>query len=132
MVEDSTNREAKLHLQLLESKRNKLLCDVEETWRLRNRAIWIKSGDNNTDFFHNVASHNRNRKHVWEIIDGNGFSITDQGAIKDEAVSYYKKFYKALFIVNTIEQVKVTSLFPRMVSDEETTGQLNSSFSFLT
>jgi len=70
-------------------------------------------------YFHNVASHNRNRKHVWEIMDGNGVTLTDQGAIMAEAISYYKKFYKAPSIVNIIDQVKVTSLFPKMVSDEE-------------
>jgi hypothetical protein len=77
LVEDSTNQRAKLYLQMLESKRNKLLRDDEETWRLRNRVIWVKSGDNNTKYFHNVVSHNRNKKHVCEIMDGNGVTHTN-------------------------------------------------------
>jgi len=43
-----------------------------------------------------------------------------------EAVSYYKKFYKASSIVNTNEQVKVIGLFPGMVNDEETGPVYNS------
>jgi hypothetical protein len=41
----------------MELERNKILLGFEEQWRLRRRAIWIQSGDNNTKFFHNYASH---------------------------------------------------------------------------
>jgi hypothetical protein len=81
-------------LRELECKRNKILREEEESWRLRSRATWIKSGDNNTRFFHKVASHNRNQKHVWEIMDGNGIILTDQGAIRAEAVTTISIFLR--------------------------------------
>jgi hypothetical protein len=56
-------------LSLLEEERNKFLLDEEESWRQKSRAIWIKSGDNNTKFFHNFASYERNKKHLWDITD---------------------------------------------------------------
>jgi exonuclease III len=109
----------------MELERNNILRGVEEQWRLRSRAIWIKSGDNNTKFFHNYASHSRIRKHVWEITDENGYTITEQGAIKEKAVYYFKFFYKAPIIPNTIEQVKVIDLFPQMVNDDESCSLYN-------
>jgi hypothetical protein len=75
----------------MELERNNILRGVEEQWRLRSRAIWLESGDNNTKFFHNYASHSRIRKHVWEITDGNGIKISEQGALKEEAVHYISK-----------------------------------------
>ncbi len=41
-----------LHLEKLQ---NKILLDKEEEWRLKSRAILLKSGDENTSFFHNYA-----------------------------------------------------------------------------
>jgi hypothetical protein len=61
--------ELDLRLKLLESKRNKHLLAEEELWCQKSRAIWIQSGDKNTIFFHQFASHRRNTKHIWEIKD---------------------------------------------------------------
>jgi hypothetical protein len=51
---------------------NSLLLLDEELWRQRSRAIWLKSGDQNTRFFHSFASARRNNKHIWEILDEDG------------------------------------------------------------
>jgi hypothetical protein len=40
--------EAKINLLKLEERRNRLIKEKEETWRLKSRAIWLKSGDENT------------------------------------------------------------------------------------
>jgi hypothetical protein len=56
----------------LESKRNKLLIDREEHWRIKSRAIWIKSRDLNTNFFHQFDNQRRINKHLWEIKDDSG------------------------------------------------------------
>jgi siroheme synthase (precorrin-2 oxidase/ferrochelatase) len=41
--------------------------------------------------FTTMASYNRNRKHVWELISSNGENLIGQQAIKEEVVSYLKK-----------------------------------------
>jgi hypothetical protein len=122
---NSTIREKEQIIRELEIKRNKILREEEESWRLRSRATWIKCGDNNTRFFHKLASHNRNQKHVWEISDRNGNIITEQGAIKEEAMDYFRHFFKAQTNCNINEQVRVASLFPRMVSDEDVGSLFN-------
>jgi hypothetical protein len=60
------------HINSLEEECNKILQAEEELWRQQSRAIWIKSGEQNTKFFHQFASHRRNHKYIWEIQDENG------------------------------------------------------------
>jgi hypothetical protein len=43
--------EVKEALLVLEKKRRKLLEAKEAEWRLKNRALWLQSGDENTKFF---------------------------------------------------------------------------------
>jgi hypothetical protein len=58
-----------LHIKILEVEPDKILQAEEEKWRLRSRALWLKSGDKNTKFFHKFASFRRNKNHIWEIRD---------------------------------------------------------------
>jgi hypothetical protein len=104
---------------VLETNRNTLLRRAEDVWRLRSRMTWIKSGDSNSKFFHKIASSNRNRKHVWEIQSDSGGTLTDQKAIKEEAVNHFKHFYKARERNNINDVVRVSSLYPKMVNEEE-------------
>jgi hypothetical protein len=66
----------------LEVDCNKLLLEEEERWRQKSRAIWIKSGDRNTKFFHNYASYRRNKNFLWEIKDENDNFHIGHEAIK--------------------------------------------------
>jgi len=59
-------------LKILEQERIKILHETEEQWSQRSRAIWLLSGDQNTNFFHNYASYRRNSKFLWELKDEEG------------------------------------------------------------
>jgi hypothetical protein len=51
---ESDNSDRDLQIKILEAERDKILQAEEEKWRLRSRAIWLKSGDKNTKFFINL------------------------------------------------------------------------------
>ena len=42
------NQADKDSLVKLQGKRNAILLDREDTWRLKSRAIWLECGDENT------------------------------------------------------------------------------------
>jgi hypothetical protein len=93
----------------------------EKAWRLRSRATWLKSGDSNSKYFHNVASYNRNKKLIWSIKNSREELIRGQDAIKDEAVSFFKNLYTAPNNLNLLEQCSSASLYPSIISAEEDT-----------
>jgi exonuclease III len=56
-------------LKNLEQSRAHILREEEQRWRLKSRATWLNSGDSNTKYFHRVASHNRDKKLIWSIMN---------------------------------------------------------------
>jgi hypothetical protein len=106
-------------IKLLEGKQNSLLLAEEELWRQRSRAIWIKSGDKNTKFFHHFANSRRNNKHLWEVIAEDGEVLTVQEDIKKEANKFFKSFFEEMGASAINDQVFVASLFPCLVEEEE-------------
>lgn len=59
--------EDKIHLVELENKKSKILKDQEESIRLRSRSIWLKAGDDNTQFFHNYEKGRKVKNTIWNI-----------------------------------------------------------------
>jgi hypothetical protein len=96
-------------LKSLEQERNRLINENEERWRQRSRAIWIRSGDQNTIFFHNFANFRHNKKYIWEIMDDEGHIHTGQKNIKAEAINYFKQFFKE----NTVSSISNKSRWRR-------------------
>ena len=59
-----SSQESKESLTRLEGRRNTLLLEKEEEWRLKSRAIWLECGDDNTKFFHAYARGRKVKYHL--------------------------------------------------------------------
>lgn len=84
--------EIRSHLAKLEAERVKLLMFMEESWRLKSRALWLKVGDNNTRYFQNYANQRRLNNSIWDLtIDGS--TICDQISLKVAALNHFKDVF---------------------------------------
>ncbi|XP_078181452.1 uncharacterized protein LOC144575215 [Carex rostrata] len=54
-----------------------LARDKELRWKQRSGSAWLKSGDNNTKYFHAVANGRKNLNSMATIQDGNGTTIPE-------------------------------------------------------
>jgi hypothetical protein len=111
-----SSMEDSIKLSKLESERNHFLMVEEESWRQKSQAIWIKSGDKNTKFFHHYASYRRNKKFIWEIKDEAGKVHLGQQAIKDEAVRHFRSFFNDTGQINMEERIESVRLFLTFVN----------------
>jgi hypothetical protein len=73
----------------LEERRNKLLKEKENTWRLKGRATWLKSGHENTKLFQEYA---KGRRCINSILQ-----LKDQDEKKEHAFESMAKIGKKFF-----------------------------------
>uniref|UniRef100_A0A2N9G1G0 Reverse transcriptase domain-containing protein n=1 Tax=Fagus sylvatica TaxID=28930 RepID=A0A2N9G1G0_FAGSY len=66
---------------------------AKTSWRQKSHALWLKEGDNNTRFFHQLANSNRRRNYLGSLeVDGNIFE--DKEDIKAQVVQFYHSLYQ--------------------------------------
>jgi hypothetical protein len=111
--------ESKFRLLQLEKKRIKLLKEKEETWRLKSRAIWLESGDENTKFFQAYAKGRKNVNTIWHLKDQDKNLETSFEGMSTQGKNYFQNLFKADSQATIEEVVKVAQYFPRFVEEEE-------------
>ena len=63
------------------------LASLEEiSWRQKSRALFVKEGDNNTQFFHRLANSHRNANQIKQI-EVDGVLYEDESDIHSQASS---------------------------------------------
>ena len=67
-----STQESKEVLSRLEGRRNTLILEKEESWRLKSRAIWLECGDDNSKFFHAYARGRKVANTIWSLQDEEG------------------------------------------------------------
>ena len=65
----------------LETKLQKILRQIEEEWRLRSRILWLKGGDQNTNFFQNQCRDRKRWNTIRELKNDDGSVIQGQAAL---------------------------------------------------
>jgi hypothetical protein len=89
------------------------LLAEESKWRLKSRAIWIREGDNNTNFFHKFASYRRIVNSIWEIKNQNGHLVSSIEDIAEVGKGFFSNLFKELVGSSISKIIKVIKLFPR-------------------
>jgi len=80
-------------VQALKLEINELLDKECLMWQQRSRALFLKSGDSNTRFFHSRASHRYIRYHILGLKDNNNVWCTSDNQIAEIAVNFYKDLF---------------------------------------
>jgi len=112
------SQESKEVLVQMEERRNQLLLAKEETWRLKSRAIWLASGDENTKFFHAYAKGRKAVNTIWSLRDEEGVT---HHTFEDKArcgVNHFQNLFKAPAQASIAEVIRVAQLFPRFVEED--------------
>lgn len=67
-------------------------CFDEELFLQKKAKIkWLKEGDGNTGYFHNVVKGKRNRSRIMTVETSNGL-VVEGDAVADAFVNHYEKF----------------------------------------
>jgi hypothetical protein len=114
---DTTN--AKLSLLKLEERRNRLLKEKEDTWRLKSRATWLKSGDENTKFFQAYAKGRRCINSIWQLKDQDGKKEHTFEGMAKIGKKFFQDLYKAENKATIEEVIRMVQYFPSFTSEED-------------
>ena len=83
----------KEELVMKEKCRRDILVERKEIWRLKSRAIWLNSGDENTKFFHAYAIGRKMKNTIWELNDDDGLSVSCFEGLSSLWVEHYKNLF---------------------------------------
>ena len=95
---------------------NGLLIKEEKMWKQRSRALWLQKGDQNTQFFHNKASHRYKRNKIEELKNEAGVVCTDEEEISKILIDYYQNLF-TLASPSNMEEVLMA--VPTVITDEQ-------------
>ena len=62
-------------------------------WSQRSRALWIKCGDRNTNFFHETATQRQRKNRIEGLWGANGKWQEEKETIEEIIVEYFEKIY---------------------------------------
>ncbi|CAN1257445.1 Transposon TX1 uncharacterized 149 kDa protein [Linum perenne] len=65
----------------------------EISWKQKSREKWLRLGDKNTKYFHQIANFNRRRNHLDGLFV-DGIQMNGQRRVAAAAVSFYKSLYR--------------------------------------
>jgi hypothetical protein len=83
-------------LKELKALRNEWLDKEEQAQCLKSRALWLKSNDNNTKYFHQFSKLRRNINSIREIKNAKGHLVISFKEKVENEASDFENLFKAL------------------------------------
>jgi hypothetical protein len=80
---------------ILEARYRKLLVDREEDWRLKSRAIWLKSGDDNIKLFQAFARGRKNLNTIFYFNHTESISLSYFEDLAQMGCNHFKYLFKS-------------------------------------
>ena len=77
--------------KILRKELDDCLAKEESFWRHKSREVWLKEGDRNTQFFHNLVKTRKATNNFFEIQNLDGVLIQDSEGINLEAVNFFSQ-----------------------------------------
>ena len=112
------NQDSKDTLVRLQSRRNTILLDMEETWILKSKAIWLECGDENTNFFHSYARGRKALNTIWSLENSLGRRLESFEDLAGLGVEHFQHLFQALVDAQLVDILRITQVFPRFVGEE--------------
>ena len=80
-------------VRVLKDEINILLDREAQLWSQRSCILWLKNGDNNTNFFHCQAAQRHRKNHIRGIIDESNTSMVQSKEIASVLVNFYEDLF---------------------------------------
>jgi len=91
-----------------------LLTEHENTWRLKNIAVWFEKGDENTKFFQSYAKGRNAENIIWSLKDQEGRPYTSFNKLANLGKNHFHTLFKVDRNTNIIEIIKVAFIPPKL------------------
>ncbi|XP_074298255.1 uncharacterized protein LOC141629093 [Silene latifolia] len=72
-----------------------LLQQEERFWRQRSRAIWLRDGDRNSNFFHRVGNGRKQKNFISKVCDEQGRVFEATEAVSRCALAYFRALFES-------------------------------------
>eukprot|EP00253_Pinus_taeda_P004076 PITA_04076 len=103
----------------LEKSLNQILVAKEEEWRLKSRAIWLKSSDENTSFFHNHAKGRKSTNTLWSLKDEEGRVVRTFSDLSGLGQRHFQRIFSDPGGATIAEVMSTAQSFPRFIEENE-------------
>ncbi|XP_030479441.1 uncharacterized protein LOC115696692 [Cannabis sativa] len=102
-----------LNYKNAEARFQEVLIKKEIFWRQRSKQLWLKEGDQNSKYFHAMATSRRRNNSIQRLKNDQGMWIDWDNNLSGLMVDYFSK----LFSSSPLEIREVTDAIPNVVSD---------------
>uniref|UniRef100_A0A803NVH1 DUF4283 domain-containing protein n=1 Tax=Cannabis sativa TaxID=3483 RepID=A0A803NVH1_CANSA len=103
-----------------EVKLQEVLLQKEIFWRQRSKQLWLREGDQNSKYFHAMASSRRRNNSISKLKRKDGTWADWSTDLSSVIVDYFSQ----LFMSSTVDCMEVVRSIPRRVSDEQNNALL--------